>query len=963
VATDSDVAFASLVLNDAGADKDFRAEGLRDEFLLMLDASTDRIGIGIALPTVKLDVVGKGKYTVEEELADTESSTTLVVSNTLIYSPIGTTTSIGMAGSATGIVNTGINVNAIGVKGTASVGGLQGGGSSIGVYGEATGIYTGYGVYGTADVSLASGYGVYGEAVGTGTNYAIYGYASGGEPNYAGYFSGPVVIEGSVVINESGVDFDTRIEGNTDENLVFVDASEDFVGIGTASPATKLDVNGTITATALSLTNAYNPFDQALNSTDSPAFSYVYVTNWVETPQIHAHAVDLKIDTGVFYETAWIYTNVVNHDDEVLWTKRTWKGDIGVYSNAYIGAYKANASVFYGYYPYYEDGVNAATAYMAIPPTAFDGTYYGGLMFYNEAYSVPFGNIDGSTGKLNWLKDVGVTGALSAGSLSLTTSYNPFDQSLNTTDSPTFGAVTAPTIYVKTPDGNSLPTITSTNDTRIWAVYFGVSGSLYVGTDGAGTSIADNSGALVVTRGTDIITMGTVGEPFKIQGSAAQYVSFYNSTTARVGWFGDGWNNGDMSLMSDAGNCAMRTSKANLEVGVTGTVSIGTIGEAAPVGLFHVFRPSFGIGTVATVATTALVGTGTTFTSTLKVGDTITVAGETIRTIASIADDTNLTVSVAFGTTASGLGYTLSGETRFQVLGNGTVSMGELGEPTNPPRIYSHGFFIHNQYKSAANDFQVLGDTDDALIYADVSADRVGIGTATPTTKLDVVGGINASGEVRGNQPYGEMYVYENVTSTVIDKQNVYHAFIPVITGLVNNFTFTAGIKGTIASIADYSGTVTGAVLITDVAHGLSTDDVITITNTNTYDGAYKITWVDADTFYVIATWAADSTGYWQRGSRLRCGSAGVYKISWNLSGDSVVNGDDFKIEANAGITHLDNIVGERIFSNGADYTPLAANGLVSLAVGDDVWLSLKNKSGAGDFTARHANLNIILVK
>lgn len=62
-------------------------------------------------------------------------------------------------------------------------------------------------------------------------------------------------------------------------------------------------------------------------------------------------------------------------------------------------------------------------------------------------------------------------------------------------------------------------------------------------------------------------------------------------------------------------------------------------------------------GTVATSATTALTGTGTYFTD-YAVGDTITVAGETVRTIATITDNTNLTVTVAFSNTASGKTFT-----------------------------------------------------------------------------------------------------------------------------------------------------------------------------------------------------------------------------------------------------------------------------------------------------------------
>lgn len=44
-------------------------------------------------------------------------------------------------------------------------------------------------------------------------------------------------------INTTAADSDTQIQGVTDPNLVFVDASTDRVGIGTNAPSTKLDVN------------------------------------------------------------------------------------------------------------------------------------------------------------------------------------------------------------------------------------------------------------------------------------------------------------------------------------------------------------------------------------------------------------------------------------------------------------------------------------------------------------------------------------------------------------------------------------------------------------------------------------------------------------------------------------------------------------------------------------------------
>jgi hypothetical protein len=49
---------------------------------------------------------------------------------------------------------------------------------------------------------------------------------------------------GANVFNDAGADVDQRIEGDTDQTLVYVDASTDRVGFGTATPTAKIQVNG-----------------------------------------------------------------------------------------------------------------------------------------------------------------------------------------------------------------------------------------------------------------------------------------------------------------------------------------------------------------------------------------------------------------------------------------------------------------------------------------------------------------------------------------------------------------------------------------------------------------------------------------------------------------------------------------------------------------------------------------------
>ena len=54
----------------------------------------------------------------------------------------------------------------------------------------------------------------------------------------------------SFVFNEAGAAVDARFEGDTDINLLFTDGSADRVGVGTATPTAKLQVNGSFALNA-----------------------------------------------------------------------------------------------------------------------------------------------------------------------------------------------------------------------------------------------------------------------------------------------------------------------------------------------------------------------------------------------------------------------------------------------------------------------------------------------------------------------------------------------------------------------------------------------------------------------------------------------------------------------------------------------------------------------------------------
>lgn len=129
----------------------------------------------------------------------------------------------------------------------------------------------------------------------------------------------------------------------------------------------------------------------------------------------------------------------------------------------------------------------------------------------------------------------------------------------------------------------------------------------------------------------------------------------------------------DNDNLLTTGGIVFRTRSPRLNrmyISNNGNIGIGT---TSPTGLFQVTQPTGGEGTVATNGTTTLTGTNTQFLSAFRIGDTITVSGETIRTISAIASDTSLTVSVAFSTTASSLSYAIVGGNRIIVRGHGKL--------------------------------------------------------------------------------------------------------------------------------------------------------------------------------------------------------------------------------------------------------------------------------------------------
>lgn len=210
----------SSVFNEGGGDYDFRVEGDTDPNLLFIDASADSVAIG-STP------VSNSKLSI-----NTTNSTQLwalrvenaTYSGTFAHGIDST------AYSTLSQYNTGVQGNAFG--GTVENWGVRGVASSSttinkGILGEvnqpnAANNYAGY--FTTQNTGAGSAYGVYVDTTAGASRFGI------------------VVNRGTSIFNEAGDDYDFRVEGDTDPNLLTVDAGFDSVFIGTASTAGKLGV-------------------------------------------------------------------------------------------------------------------------------------------------------------------------------------------------------------------------------------------------------------------------------------------------------------------------------------------------------------------------------------------------------------------------------------------------------------------------------------------------------------------------------------------------------------------------------------------------------------------------------------------------------------------------------------------------------------------------------------------------
>lgn len=119
--------------------------------------------------------------------------------------------------------------------------------TALGMYGL---LVDAFGATGAGTISLGQTAGIVINNQGTAKAPTSYGLKiesqSGSSTTYAIHTA-----SGAVVLNDSGTDSDFRVEGDTDANLIMVDASTDRVGVGVTAPAAKLHVDQSSTTGAV----------------------------------------------------------------------------------------------------------------------------------------------------------------------------------------------------------------------------------------------------------------------------------------------------------------------------------------------------------------------------------------------------------------------------------------------------------------------------------------------------------------------------------------------------------------------------------------------------------------------------------------------------------------------------------------------------------------------------------------
>jgi hypothetical protein len=247
---------------------------------------------------------------------------------------------------------------------------------------------------------------------------------------------------------------------------------------------------------------------------------------------------------------------------------------------------------------------------------------------------------------------------------------------------------------------------------------------------------------------------------------------------------------------------------------------------------------------------------------------------------------------------------------------------------------------------------------------------------ADSTTKT--VHQIDESGlvwQMRAPPCEGEMYEYDNATVLGIDTTNVYHPLFntALVTGYLDGWTFSAGAAGTFTAIADLGGSPNQVRVTTAAPHTMTAGMIVSLTGStvagyltqaataNANENFYVIQNVSDNThFDIVSANLGTATGNWTKPATLVAGAdaAGKYELSWSASFQPASPNKLFKFEPRVNVTPEDKAVGETKPS-AADPRCAASSCYLTIAAGDRVCMTAKNKTDATDVTIIHCNIRV----
>ena len=305
-----------------------------------------------------------------------------------------------------------------------------------------------------------------------------------------------------------------------------------------------------------------------------------------------------------------------------------------------------------------------------------------------------------------------------------------------------------------------------------------------------------------------------------------------------------------------------------------------------------------------------------TFYTTMTVGQSYDIKGIIFKHIGNVAKyrDKDATPSTWYDASGNGNDGTVTGATLINSqevisLNGGIV---EIKEITTPAPTSGYG--------------KLYTKTDNVLYFQD--------------------GAGNEQIMTAGSSDYGEMGNANNSTATEVLAEAdqwyaCYHANINI--GLATGWTYQDGFAGEIASTSTGAGSV---VTITDVGHGLTAGDYITMNGMSdvSYNGIYEVqTAPTVDTFTITETnTEASETGFWQMGSYLQCATTGVYRGVWTA--DVTQSGNNARtthIAPFLNITESIKACSHVYLENSNDISQPHGNGLMPFTAGDRIWFGV----------------------